>query len=295
MVDVAENDVPIVDFGPTSAGHALVEKFLSSVPPVNSAQYRLQAESLGLISQSFGRHFPNEAREIQELCASFGWVVVRTGNVRKVDELCDLTLASGALSCLGRAIQPYRRATLWKPLGVDLSAGSGKATAADFIPLHIDLVNSSLPPDYSCLFTERSDPAGGGESIVARFDKAIDDLDECDRANLAEPVLIEGEFYDIDEVGDELNPLPVLRGEDSYIRFTAKWPRIGEDSAVGRAWSALNESLMRSSIEFKMLEGDCLIVDQREVAHGRLSLGGGQEELSAVERRLIHQTFAREW
>ncbi|MER5756806.1 TauD/TfdA family dioxygenase [Streptomyces sp. NPDC002088] len=90
---------------------------------------------------------------------------------------------------------------------------------------HMDLVNGTLPPDYTTLLCVRPDPLGGGPSILSDAHAAVARLSEDSRALLAESAYHYGTFFDLVGVGEEYKPFSILDGSDpgeGFVRFTAK-------------------------------------------------------------------------
>lgn len=161
----------------------------------------------------------------------------------------------------------------------------------------MDLVNASLPPEYTTLLCVRSDPLGGGPSILSDAHAAVARLSEDSRALLAESAYHYGTFFDLFGVGEEYKPFPILDGSDpgeGFVRFTAKMLARSELSPV-HAESAreLAEELVRGQVSFMLQPGDYLIVAQRRFLHGREALHSGQETIPAADRRLLLQLFLR--
>jgi len=121
---------------------------------VTEKTYRVSPDQSNQLGNIFRSCCPDSANAISNRIKKHGWVVVDLGETFFGPPLeKDLTSATAICALLGYPIQPYQRRNLWKPLGVNLDAGSGKASAPDFIPLHIDLVNTTKPPAFSCLLT----------------------------------------------------------------------------------------------------------------------------------------------
>jgi hypothetical protein len=79
-----------------------------------------------------------------------GYMVLNCRQLLDRCELVDaLTLITALLSLVATPFRAFNRWGLWKPLGTNLAAESMRATGVGYNPLHIDLVNATLPPDYS--------------------------------------------------------------------------------------------------------------------------------------------------
>ncbi|MEV0445338.1 TauD/TfdA family dioxygenase [Streptomyces spectabilis] len=201
------------------------------------------------------------------------------------------------LSWLGTPLRAFDRWPLWKPLGTNLEIEPMRATGSGYNPLHLDLVNTTLPPDYSALLCVRPDPRGGGASLTASLRRAVARLSQDERDLLGQPVFHDGDFFDLTGVGEELDPFPVLdelRPEEGFVRFTAKMlPDMDPRDPHTAAARALERELIADQGRILLGRGDLLIVNQHLSAHGRERLGDGQHQLPAEQRRLVWQMFLR--
>lgn len=201
------------------------------------------------------------------------------------------------LSWLGTPLRAFDKWPLWKPLGTNLTIDPMRATGSGYNPLHIDVVNATLPPDYSALLCVRPDPRGEGHSIVSQLRRAMDRLSDDERAFLAEPVFHDGAFYELTGVGKEYDPFPVLDGlpvSEGFVRFTAKMlPDMALDDPHTSAVRALERELIAEQKRFLLGFGDLIVVNQHLCVHGREALGEGQNEVPEERRRLLWQMFLR--
>ncbi len=136
-----------------------------------------------------------------------------------------LRLATAVCSLVGHPFRLVTRWGLWQELGVDLNAEPHRFGGSGYNPLHIDMVNASDPPPLTCLFSVRTDPLGGGYTIVSNLQRAVRALNPFDTAELAKPAFQEGQFYDLFGVGQELKRFAViapLSNGMARVRFTAK-------------------------------------------------------------------------
>jgi hypothetical protein len=160
----------------------------------------------------------------------------------------------------------------------------------------MDLVNGTLPPDYTTPLCVRPDPLGGGPSILSDAHAAVARLPEDSRALLAESAHHYGTFFDLFGVGEEYKPFPILDGSDpgeGFVRFTAKMLKRSELGQAHAAAKELDEELVRGQVSFMLQPGDYLIVNQRRFLHGREALHSGQETLPVSDRRLLLQLLQR--
>jgi TfdA family taurine catabolism dioxygenase TauD len=199
-------------------------------------------------------------------------------------------------SLLGQPFHMSLRQALWEILGVNLAQEPYRFGGIGYNPLHIDGVNTTFPPDYLILLCRREDPAGGGASLLSNLQRAVEELDEYDRIYLQQPIFEEGQFYDLEGVGEEYRPFPVLH------QFPDKMWRV---RVTGKMLPAMPPSQSKSVLErlLAILEknkeivhlrpGQALVVNQLLNAHGRLPLGEGQEKIPSSERRDYRQGFIR--
>ncbi|MGW8745974.1 TauD/TfdA family dioxygenase [Streptomyces sp. NPDC055794] len=228
-----------------------------------------------------------------------GYAVLRLGNLAKALGTGDRfrRLVTGFAAEVAVPFSPFPRWPLWKDIGVKVDKDPGKSSGIGYNAFHMDLVNASMPPDYTTLLCVRPDPLGGGFSILSDAHAAVARLSEDCRALLAESVYHYGTFFDLFSVGEEYKPFPILDGsdpEEGFVRFTAKM-LAGSELSQAHAESAgeLAEELVRGQVSFMLQPGDYLIVAQRRFLHGREALRSGQETIPAADRRLLLQLFLR--
>ncbi len=212
------------------------------------------------------------------------------------DESLFTRAATIVASLLGSPFHMSRKQALWEIVGVDFTKTPYRFGGVGHNPLHIDGVNTTHPPDYLILLCRREDPARGGASLVSNLQRAIGELEEPDRVFLQQPIFEEGEYYDLEGVGHEYCPFPVLsRFPDGIwrVRVTGK---MLPTMAPGPAKVVLErlQAILEKNQEVLQLEpGQALIVNQLLNAHGRLPLGEGQERIPSSERRDFRQGFVR--
>lgn len=206
-------------------------------------------------------------------------------------------LLTALLSLMGRPLRVFDQWPLWKPLGTKLCVEPMRAMGVGYNPLHIDVVNSTCPPDFAALLCARPDPLGGGHSLVAPLREALRRLPGPTVELLSEPVYRDGEFFDLSGVGEEYSPFPIVDGEPEskgFVRFTAKMlPERDPMDPHMVAARALEAELLAMRRRFLLCRGDLLIVNQHLVCHGRESLGHDQANLPEEQRRLMLQIFLR--
>ncbi|MCF3142178.1 TauD/TfdA family dioxygenase [Streptomyces platensis] len=229
-----------------------------------------------------------------------GYAVLRLGNLAKAlgtDDDRFLQLVTGIAAEMAIPFSPFPRWPLWKDIGVKIDKDPGKSSGTGYNAFHMDMVNGTLPPDYTTLLCVRPDPLGGGTSILSDAHAAVARLSEDSRALLAESAYHYGTFFDLFGVGEEYKPFPILDGSDpgeGFVRFTAK---MLEKSQLGPAYAdaarELAEELVRGQVTLMLQPGDYLIVNQRRFLHGREALHSGQEAVPVSDRRLLLQLFLR--
>ncbi|MFF0706229.1 TauD/TfdA family dioxygenase [Streptomyces tendae] len=228
-----------------------------------------------------------------------GYAVLRLGNLAKALGTGDRfrRLVTGFGAEVAAPFSPFPQWPLWKDIGVKVAKDPGKSSGIGYNAFHMDLVNASLPPDYTTLLCVRPDPLGGGLSILSDAHAAVARLSEDCRALLAESAYHYGTFSDLFGVGEEYKPFPILDGSDpgeGFVRFTAKMlARSDLSQAHAESARKLAEELVRGQVSFMLKPGDYLIVAQRRFLHGREALHGDQENIPADDRRLLLQLFLR--
>ncbi|WP_328769415.1 TauD/TfdA family dioxygenase [Streptomyces sp. NBC_00286] len=209
----------------------------------------------------------------------------------------DARVITALLSLIARPLRAFDRWPLWKPLGTNLAKDPMRATGAGYNPMHLDIVNSTWPPDYSALLCVRPDPKGRGHSLVSQVRRAVDRLSYVDAELLTHPKYEDGDFYELTGVGEEWKPFPIIDGHSplgGFVRFTAKMLADADpDDPYTKAARALERELISGQRRFPLGRGDLLIVNQHLSCHGREALGDGQEDVPEDERRLLLQIFLR--
>jgi hypothetical protein len=208
-----------------------------------------------------------------------------------------LRAVTALVSLIATPLRAFDRWPLWKPLGTNLTIDPMRATGSGYNPLHLDIVNSTWPPDYSALLCVRPDPKGQGHSLVSQIRHAVDRLGYADAELLTHPNYEDGSFYDLTGVGEEWKPFPIIDGLPSmegFVRFTAKMLADADpDDPYTKAARALERELVTGQRRFPLGRGDMLVVNQHLCCHGREALGSGQEDVPEDQRRLLLQIFLR--
>ncbi|MFI1965583.1 TauD/TfdA family dioxygenase [Streptomyces pathocidini] len=228
-----------------------------------------------------------------------GYAVVRLRNIADALGIGEqfLRLATAILAEVATPFQPFQRWPLWKEIGTNLNANPGLSTGTGYNAFHMDLVNTTQPPDYTTLLCVRPDPLGAGASILSDAHAAVSRLAPSSRALLAEVAFSYGSFYELSDVGEEYKPFPVLDGEPAdlgFVRFTAKMlAESGLDEAHAHAARELADQMVAGQVSVTLQRGDVLIVNQHRWVHGREPLAEGQQDVAPEERRLLLQLFLR--
>lgn len=101
------------------------------------------------------------------------------------DEDVALRTVTALASLVAAPLHAFDRWPLWKPLGTNLAIDPMRATGSGYNPMHLDIVNSTCPPDYSALLCVRPDPRGNGHSLVSQIRRAVNRLDHTEARLLA--------------------------------------------------------------------------------------------------------------
>lgn len=202
------------------------------------------------------------------------------------------------LTYIGTPFKIFDQWDLWKPINTNLEIEPMRAGGTGLNPLHIDFVNSTDPPDYSCLLCVNEDPMGGGANTISNVRAAVAALTDSERELLKQPVFREGKFFNLSGIGKELNPFPILEMRPTghwLIRYTGKMTAEVPNELRQLAVKHLGEILIENQEPFYLKRGQLLITNQNIVCHGRLALGAGQEQVPSGTRRELRQIFLRDF
>jgi len=111
---------------------------------------------------------------------------------------------------------------LAREIGVNINKNINASTGIGHIPLHTDFNNTSKPPLFSILYCHRTDPFKGGESIISNFNHSLMEMSDYEKSVLLKPIFNEGGFYNLFNVGSELNNFPILDIKSNTIRYSTK-------------------------------------------------------------------------
>lgn len=211
-----------------------------------------------------------------------------------LNELLKVPMAVCGL--IGRPLKVMDKMGLWLDLPVKLQVASYKFGGTGHNPLHMDIVNSTNPPDMVVLLSHRTDPLGGGQSLVSNMQDMVKQLSEDEVAELQQSKFQDGRIFQMSHIGEEYKPFPVLeKASDSSwrIRFTGKMIHNMSDNPERRMIQKLEKMLEKQQESFLLMPGQAIILNQRVVAHGRLPLGQDQESLTPDIRRHLFQMYMR--
>ncbi|MDI3417965.1 DUF7848 domain-containing protein [Streptomyces luteolus] len=218
-----------------------------------------------------------------------GFVVLRMAGFREACRTSDdfLKAVTALLTLIATPLRAIDDRELWFPLD-----GTG-----GYVPLHLDLPNSTWPPDYVALLCVRPDRWGGGRSLVSQARRAVARLDDSDAELLTHQRYECGPLDGLKGVGVEWRRFPVIDGmatRGGYVRVAPDMLADAdpEDPYVKSA-HALTRELIVGQRELSLNSGDLLIVNQHLTSHGRAPLGDEQEAVPEDERQLILKSFLR--
>ncbi|MFA6981296.1 MAG: TauD/TfdA family dioxygenase [Ignavibacteriaceae bacterium] len=241
-------------------------------------------------------HFPYllEASEVLRL-SNKGYLIIDFG--KDFDFYSNLKATLAIVLC--SIVYPFgifEKFGLWKEIGVDLTKEPNRSSGVGYNPFHIDFVNTTNPPFYSILFCIRQDPNGGGQTIVSNFLKVIEELSKEELVRLEKSIYSEGSFFGLQNVGIEYNPFPILQinsVSETILRFTSKIN--SEQNLDISLVNKIEKLLIKNQDTFLLEKNQLVIFNQRIVCHGRLALNGQQSLVNQNDRRLLLQTFGRNY
>ncbi|MEM1052886.1 MAG: TauD/TfdA family dioxygenase [Pseudomonadota bacterium] len=215
------------------------------------------------------------------------------------DLLLDHPVVATALTALiGTPFKMCLRYPAWQKLETKLDCEVHRFGGTGHQPFHIDGVNVEIPPDYVCLACVRSDPMGGGLSTLSNLQKALAVLPLEDRTFFEQEIFEEGKFFDLYGVGQEKRPFAVIGSAVEgfhLLRFTGKiLPGMDRAHPHFAPFKRFSDILESQRLEMMLEPGDLLVFQQRKFAHGRTSLGPGQDRLDISKRRYLRQGFIRD-
>lgn len=222
-----------------------------------------------------------------------GYALVHLVNPDQYESTDALTAMEYLLQEISTPIRIFDRFPTWRPIGVDLTREPSRSEGTGVSPLHMDFVNAENPPDIVLLYCERSDPNGGGETILAPT-SAAKSLKVSIADRLRKRIYHDGRVVGLHNIGEDINPFAVIADDEYWaFRFTEQLLLANLDSLDLDAITALHEALRAQMITIPVLRGEGILIDQHKILHGRLALGSNQELVPEDHRRLIWQRFGR--
>lgn len=215
----------------------------------------------------------------------------------------NLQLAESALSSLGPITCVYPHDGVWSDLSVNLAADPRRTHGVGENPFHMDMVDREFSPRYIALYCQRSDPRGGGGSMLSDVRAALERLSPPELDTLAKPAFSYFADQGVFGVGKHLERFPIVPPEpNGFVRFTSKMlphlekgelfdPALASPSDVVSAFSSLTSEVKEGRFSYRLEEGEMLVFDQFRFAHARMPLGDGQENVPINARRLLRQTY----
>jgi hypothetical protein len=188
----------------------------------------------------------------------------------------------------------------WYSLGVDPAASPVAANGLGPNVPHIDMLTYSDFPNAMAILCERSDPSGGGATVLSDIRGAISELSRDHQQALREAVFSYWEDHGLINVGGYLPTWSILPTPlDPRFRFTskllnrmAKEPLPVENSVPYlAAVSELIKSLEAHSTSIQLKAGDLVLFSQNEYCHGRTGLGTGALDVPSDARRQLWRLY----
>ena len=222
-----------------------------------------------------------------------GWYVVDVADPADAGTRESAQRASAVVAALARPIKVFGGRPTWKALTSDPRRPAASSGGVGAQPLHLDFVNAKRPPDLVFLYCLRSDPGGGGASVLSGVE-AIEELSHEERSVLQRPLYRDGVVENLEEVGEDLNPFAVWNPHDRYrLRWTGKLLESTRDPDARAALRSLRAALESREEELALRPGQMLVVNQRRAVHGRRALGTAFKDVPRHERRLLMHGFGR--
>jgi len=196
---------------------------------------------------------------------------------------------------LGNPLHAISRWPLVHAVPVNLLAAPDKFSGTGSLGFHIDIVNSTNPPDAIVFECVRPDPIGGGQTLSSALGSVIEDLAEEDAAIAKAIWGSEERFFGFVHVGEKLDPYPLFSksGNGLLYRYTTKILKQTADTSEQFVLSKIQRNLEERAHTTQLQVNEMLIINQRKAVHARLPLGEGQETLLDADRRLLKRLFIR--
>lgn len=255
----------------------------------------LQKDNLEEFNLSQNSRLSAVVASIRETLQNDGFVVVKF-DVTQLEKSYAAFRTTQLLSLLGKPIRVFQNEpSHWRRVDVDLDRPENRSRGAGELALHMDFVNAEFPPDFVCLLCMTADPFGEGQSIISNFTHIENELSEKCVKLLKRPVFTDGRVENLSNIGSDANPFSVFPNvEKQFFRYTTNLTQNVWDAELLEALEQLNLKLRQRAITFILEAGELLIVDQRQVLHGRKPVGMGQETLAPSQRRLVLHSFIKD-
>lgn len=253
----------------------------SKLPVLERVEEELLLSASGERNTSLAKNYLSE----------FGFAIMNVENI--LSKSTDPSMAvTQLLSRFGKPIRVFRKqTTLWRKIDVDLERPKNSSRGTGYIPIHMDFVNASNPPDLVALICLIEDPLGGGRSILSDTHDIISELSEESRRILFSYEFNEGRVESLDHVGDHIKFSVLSANSLRPCRYTEKLLQQNCPPNVFNALTEMQYILLKRARRFLLKKNHLLIMDQRRIIHGRESLGINQSKISI--KRLLMQLFLR--
>ncbi len=148
-------------------------------------------------------------------------------------------------------------------------------------------------PIHVGFLCERSDNMGGGASILANMRSAWGKLNKEAQKVLESESISEGKFFDLEHVGKELKKFKIIQYLHGHFLFRLTTKMVYDDYAncseeFLMALSQFEEILKAQQFTVLLKSNEILVINQSEIAHGRLPLveNSGADSSPAPDRQL---------
>ena len=274
---------------------------VEEVPDIDWNETQLSAE--------VGRKFYNSASvlfdidpALSEAKAKYneeGYAVIDLNGIGQVNEHELKVSLACLISGIGKPFGALKKMGFWGELSVKQDARSGRAHSIGDIPLHFDFDQASQPPDGLALFCVRADPFGGGANTIINYQDFLNTLSVNELELLKEIQLNYSVLYDVDGVGAEFNPHPLLESlqDGSFLFRYNERVNIERTAETASLFEKLDDFIKNNTSEVLLEKGSLLLVNQRKVVHGRRSLVSfeSQARPPQSEDRLLWQSYLRHY
>lgn len=212
---------------------------------------------------------------------------VPTGPMHK-----DMTVPTALCALIGQPFILSPKNGFWQDIGVNAAAHPG----AGENPMRIDAANTTNPPDYRAHYSLRTDPRGGGISLLSNVQDMVDKLTAGEVEALSQPRFMEGRSLEMRGVGHEYSPFPVLERQNNglwMVRLTGRTLPETTNDTDKRLLRHVGRLLFEGRERFTLRPTSLLITNQHIVAHGQTPPGSGQEAVPQNQRRYLRQSYLR--